>query len=286
MPTTNAPVVAGVSEDQPSVVRYAMAEASRLDTSVRVVHCYREHAGDVYIGSDRDEPMRAAGEAVLDAARRVVDEADAGQDVEYVLERGDPGSLLLRASEWAQVVVVGADETHWLERMLGGDVSGHLALQAACPVVVVPRELRDADLVDRVVVTLDGDTSASGPLRYGFELADFRTELLHVMHATPAATTAADTSVITARVSEEVALWNELTPAVRVQLSLTNGDSLEECIGATVFASLLVIGRPHGGSPLFALTRPVAMLVLREARCPVAIVPADYGSATSHPRGG
>ena len=38
------PVVVGVSEKQPPVIRYALAEASRLGTGLRVVHCYTLHA--------------------------------------------------------------------------------------------------------------------------------------------------------------------------------------------------------------------------------------------------
>jgi nucleotide-binding universal stress UspA family protein len=62
-----------------------------------------------------------------------------------------------------------------------------------------------------------------------------------------------------------------------VLLWLTNGDALEQCIAATAQASMLVVGRPHGSSFSFARDGPIAMLVLREAKCPLAIVSADRG---------
>jgi nucleotide-binding universal stress UspA family protein len=279
------PVVAGVAAHQPAVVRYALREAARLGTGVRVVRCYAVLAGDVYFGADPDGPMQEPGSEVLDQARRVVEASGQVVDVEYVLERGDPASLLLAEAEADQLVVVGADAAGWLDRMLGGDVSGHLASRAACPVVVVPHALRGDGPVDGVVVTLDGDTSSAGPLRYGFEQADFRAEDLHVLHAVPVATTAGDTAALTAKVARDVAQWNAQTPDVRVLLSLTTGNALHECIRATAHASLLVIGRPHGYAHSFALTRPVAMLVLREARCAVAIVPADYRPVVVPPAG-
>ncbi len=278
MSSPSAPVIAGVSKDQPTVVAYALQEASRLETSLRVVHCYLAHAGDVYVGTDSHETMRAAGVAVLQQARAVVEASPLTVPVDYVLERGTAGPILVEHADDASALVVGADDVNWLARMLGGEVSGLLALTAACPVTVVPRQLSSAESVDGVVVTLDGDTSAPGPLRYGFEQADFRAEDLHVLHATPVATTVEDTALLTARVRQEVARWNAITPQVSSRLSLTNGDALDECFRATAGASLLVIGRPHGHAHLFALTRPVAMLVLREARCAVAIVPAQYGA--------
>lgn len=277
----NAPVVVGVSVDQPSVLLYALREAARLRTTVRVVHCYAALAGDVYVGSDSHEAMRAAGAEVLTQARKIVEASDPSAEVEYILERGDPGACLVDEAKEAHVMVVGADDASWLERMLGGNVSGHLALHAACPVVVVPQSSDGNGRTDGVIVTLDGDTSSAGPLRYGFEQADFRTEELHVLHATPVATTAQDTAVLTAKVESEVARWSAMSPNVQVRFSVTTGDVRDECIRATSRASLLVIGRPHGHAMSFALTRPLALVVLREARCPVAIVPADYGSQRS-----
>lgn len=282
MSSVSTPVIAGVSEDQPSVILHALREAVRLGASLRIVHCDATTAGDLHVSCDPHEDMRSAGEAILAAARHSVERSCLSTHVEYVLAHGDPGTCLVEESADACVVVVGADDATWLERMLGGDVSGHVALNAGCPVVVVPRRLSSSDQADGVVVTLDGDTSSAGPLRYGFEQADYRVEELHVLHATPPATSEADTASIVAHVTSEVARWNAQAPNVRVTLSLTNGDALAECVAATTRASLLVIGRPHGQAHSFALTRPVAMLVLREARCPVAIVPADYGSLPVH----
>lgn len=266
MLSSNAPVIVGVSENQPSVVEYGLREAARLKTSLRVVHC----SADLSAG-------RGAG--VLQQARAVVDASQVAVDVDYLLEHGDPATLLIDHARGASALVIGADDVVWTERVLGGKVSGILALSAGCPVTVVPRGLGEASS-SGVAVTLDGDTSTAGPLRYGFEQAGFRSEELHVLHATPAATTADDTAVIAARVQREVERSHQIAPDVHARLSLANGDSLQECINATTSASLLVIGRPHGHGHRFALTRPVAMLVLREARCAVVIVPSGYGAQT------
>lgn len=265
MSPSKPPVVVGVSGDQPGIVAHGVREAVRLNTSLRVVHCSTDGAAE------------AAGAAILQQARVVVAASQPPVEADYVVERGDPCALLVEQAESAAALVIGADEVEWTERVLGGKVSGVLALSARCPLTVVPENLKVSS-PSGVVVTLDGDTSTAGPLRYGFEQADFRSEELHVLHATPAATTAEDTAVITERVQREVERFHQVAPDVRARLSLTNGDSLEECIKATETASLLVIGRPHGRGHMFALTRPVAMLVLREARCAVVIVPSGYGA--------
>lgn len=264
MSSSSGPVIVGVSGDQPSVITYGAREAARLRTSLRVVHC----STDLTAGADA---------VVLAQSRAVVDGLQVAVDVDYVLEQGDPGLLLVDHARSAAALVIGVDDAEWTERVLGGKVSSVLALSAACPVTVVPWQLGEDS--SGVIVTLDGDTSTVGPLRYGFEQADSRSEELHVLHATPVGTTADDTAVFTARVQREVERFHQIAPDVRARLSLTSGDSLEECIKATANASLLVIGRPHGRGHMFALTRPVAMLVLREARCAVVIVPSGYSAA-------
>lgn len=281
MTAHDGPVVAGVAADEPAVVRYALREAARLGTRVRVMHCVAEDANDV--DPDPHGTMQVTGSNVLDQARLVVEAHGRDADVEYVLEHGDPAALLLEAAEDAQAIVIGADDATWVERMLGVSVSGQLALRAACPVVVVPQGQPGEGPVGGVVVILDGGTVSAGPLRYGFEQADSQVEDLHVLHAVPEATTEADTASLTAKVARDVTQWNLLIPGVRAQLSLTTGGADHDCIQATAQASLLVVGRPHGHTYSFALSRPVAMLLLGEARSAVAIVPAVYRSSAAPP---
>lgn len=286
MNTLPRPVVVGVSSKQATVVRYALAEAARLKTSLRVVHCYAlpAQAAEFYVGGDVLDTFRIAGESVIEEARELIEDEHPGTDVSYVLANGMPGAILLAESVDAQAIVLGADDVPWFDRMVGGEVSGQLARKASCPVVVVPAV--DEPGVGRfgsqrrgVVVTIDGDTSASSPLRYGFEQADIRGEILHVLHAAPAATLQDDFDNHRANVAEVLAGWAELYPDVRVLSSLTSGDPIETCIAATEHASLVVVGRPHSHTVLFALARPLALQVLRQANCPVAVVPTDYRRA-------
>ncbi|MBC7633597.1 universal stress protein [Aeromicrobium sp.] len=278
MNASHQPVVVGVSDKQPTAVRYAVAEAGRLRTSLRVVHCYElpAQAAEFYIGTDMLDSMRISGESVLDDAREVVEGESSAIEVEYVLAHGVPDQVLRAESAEAGSMILGADDVPWFDRMLGSEVSSFIARKAKCPVVIVPeRGVRSAD-TGGVVVTIDGDTSAAGPLRYGFEQADARGEKLVVLHVAPTATLPQDFEDHQANVAEVVAGWQELYPGVQVLRSTTTGDPVEISIASTADASLVVIGRPHGHTVPFATARPVAMQVLREAQCPVAIVPADY----------
>ena len=280
MNTSRLPVLVGVSDKEPTAIRCALSEARRRGTGLRVVHCYElpAQAAEFYIGTDILTSMRTAGEAVLDEAREVVEASadSAGVEVDYVLAHGTPDNVLSGLSLEADSLVLGADDIPWYDRMLGGAVAGYLARKAACPVIVVPERVVPPRVGGGVVVTIDGDTSASGPLRYGFEQCDARNETLTVLHAAPVATLQQDFDNHRANVAEIVAGWQELYPDVQVVRSTTSGDPIETCIASTARASLVVIGRPHGFTIPFVTARPVAMQVLREAQCPVAIVGANY----------
>nr|MCW2728593.1 hypothetical protein [Aeromicrobium sp.] len=275
------PVLVGVADKQPEAVAYAVAEAARLQRPLRVVHCWALPAGgaELYLDAVSVDAMRADGELVLDEARAVVAETAPTLEVEYDMVNGSPANILSQEAHGAAALVLGSDDVPWFERFLGGEVAGHLARTAACPVIVVPERTVPGTGAGGVVVTIDGDTSAAGPLRYAFEQADARHEPLHVLHAAPEATLSADFQSHHANLAEVVAGWQEQYPDVEVHRSTTEGAPAEECIEATAQASLVVIGRHHGRSTPFARARPIAMTVLRRAQCPVAVVPLDYGRA-------
>lgn len=279
MSATSKPVVVGVADQQSVVVRYAVAEAQRLGRSLRVVHCWPMPAVGVewVMGADSTELTKDDGKVVLDHARAVVAEMSPELDVEYVVAYGSPASILIDQGREAAELVLGADDLPWFERFLGGELSAHLARAAQCPVVVVPEQIEPGSADGGVVVSIEGHSSASGPLRYGFEQADLRQEPLHVLHAVPAGTIGADLEIQRANVAEIIAGWGEQFPGVEVLRSTTDGARSDACIQATSRASLVVMGRHHGRTTPLTLLRPIASTVLRGAQCPVVVVPLDYG---------
>ncbi len=280
MSNQSLPVVVGVVDDQPAVVRYAVAEAERLGRSLRVVHCWTVPSlgAEFVVASDTTTVLRTDAQRVLHLARAIVSETALEAHTEFVVEYGPPDTVLVEEGRSAAVLVIGSDDLPWFERFLVGELSSHLARAAACPVVVVPEEGSTGGGDGGVVVTIDGETSAAGPLRYGFEQADARQEPLHVLHAAPGGTLDLDLPRYRANLAEVVAGWQEQFPGVEVVRSTTAGRASEACIKVSTRASLVVMGRHHGHSP-FALVRPIARAVLREAQCPVAVVPLDYGTS-------
>jgi nucleotide-binding universal stress UspA family protein len=279
MHTHHLPVLIGVAGQQPAAVKYAIAEAQRSHRSLRVVHgrVLVTAVSAMYGASPSLGVLTANGQTVLDDARSIVAELGGVLDAEYVVQDGPPVDVLIAEALRAAVLVLGSDDVPWFDRLLGGEIAGRLARTAACPVVVVPDRAAPGGGAGGVVVTIDGDTSAAGPLRYAFEQADARHEPLHVLHTAPAATLRQDFENHRANVAEVVAGWAEQYPDVEIVRSTTGGAPVDECVGATSEASLVVIGRHHGDSVPFARVRPIAVAVLRRAQCPVAVVPLDYG---------
>ncbi|MDR7086368.1 nucleotide-binding universal stress UspA family protein [Aeromicrobium panaciterrae] len=269
-------VVVGVSRKQPGVIRQALAEADRLGAALHVVHCHDVqlstadfHGKGEFVGSV------AASAALTDAHDFIKSEAPS-QIVNFMEVEGETSKVLLAHARDAQTIILGAGEASWLDWVRGGTMAGRIARDASCPVIMVPERCASVDEHGAIVVTIDGDTSAFGPLSYGFEQAQSRDRLLIILHAVPLGTSDADFESHRANVAEIIAGWNGLFPDVKVLVSSTIGDAVDACVGASSSASLVVIGRPHGRVGSFALARPVAMSVLRRAQCAVAIVPRDY----------
>jgi nucleotide-binding universal stress UspA family protein len=149
-------------------------------------------------------------------------------------------------------------------------------MHAPCPVVIVPEVAYPKSMEGEVVVTIDGDSSADGPLRFAFEQASARDGVLHVLHAVPPATMLSDIADLRANMSEVLAGWRDKFPDVAVMDAFAVGDPRDVVARATNGAELVVVGRPHGRVMPFAISRPLATAVVRRASCPVAVVPADY----------
>lgn len=276
MNASRAPVVAAVAGKQSAVIKYALAEAERREVSLRVVHCHDVPLGsaDFHGRAEFSGPVNPS--IALAHAHEVIMSEAPSQAVTYLEVEGDAREVLLAHAQDAETIVLGAGEASWLDWVRGGTVAGSVARSARCPVIMVPERCDSTDESGAVVVTISGDSSAAGPLSYGFEQAQGRDKALVILQAVPVGTSEADLESHRANVAEVIAGWTDMFPDVDVLVSSMIGDAVDTCVGASGSASLVVIGRPHGSVPSFALARPVAMNVMRRAQCAVAIVPPDY----------
>ena len=278
MNTNGNPVVVGIGDKQPTALRFALREAHRNGTGVRVVHSAGLPAQSVatQAGVEIFDAIRAAGKKVLDDAQHFVEQEVTPVPVTYVLTALAPIGALEAEAHAASTVVIGADDISWPDRLLGGAIASHVALHAVCPVVVVPERAYPTSLSGGVVIALDGDTPATGPLQFAFGQAHARGDVLHVLHAIPPGTTTSDAEMLRANIGEVLAGWSDTYPDVRVLLSFPIDEADDACLRATERSELVVVGRPHRHALPLALARPLAAEVLRHARCPVAVVPAEY----------
>lgn len=281
MNATPSPVVVGIAGEQVAVVRWAVAEAERLHRPLRVVHSWAMSSisAEAYVMADTTTAMRSGAEQVLNQARDLVDRLSSTVDAEFVVEYGSTANVLIQESRDAVSLVVGSDDASWVGRLLGGELSAHIGRAGRCPVVVVPERLEPGTGGGGVVVAIGGETSAAGPLRYAFEQADSRGVRMLVLHSVPASLTSAQLTQHRVDVAEVIAGWQEQFPGVQVDRRTVEGSTVDGCIDATGQAALLILGHHHGRTGPSDVLHPVASAVLRGARCPVAMVPLDYGTS-------
>lgn len=273
----NLPVVVGVDDPQPAVLDYASGEAERFRCGIRLVHAYTvppSAMGSIY-GLDIPETYRAGGEETLHEAIRYLKASGTSAPIETVLVRGYAPSVLESESRSARLMIIGPDESKpWYIRMFEGQVARQLVEHAECPVVVVPDSWQHADVAAPVVVMVDGETSAHGPLKLAFDTALVRGAELRVLHVTPPTDGKIDTQWEAIR--RVVDSWFDRHPQVRGGSRVVAGEVRESALMAADGAGLLVLGRPHERRLSNVLMDSLAQEIIAEAGSPVAVVPAAY----------
>lgn len=271
-----APVLVGLKGHQPSVLGWALKTAARDHRPVRVVHTWVVDAPlpEYSRGGLTADRLKAVGEAALDWARGFVAASGVDVEVTYELTHGPALDVLRAESKGSAMLVLGTDHVSWWARILGEDVTHHVALRASCPVVVVPDDTSDAPEGGGVVVTVEGNRPAEGPLRFAFEEADRRGVDLQVVHAERRGDEEKRESA-SRELSEVMAGWREQYPTVRVRSVLEDGDPSDLAAAMTSQNQLFVVGRTRRAGSLVTLRRPVAAQAVRDARCPVAVVPSE-----------
>ncbi|MET1037219.1 MAG: universal stress protein [Aeromicrobium sp.] len=271
--TITRPVVIGIDGSHDSALTFAVAEARRRGTNMRVIHCAAMpfEQMELYVSELTYREMMAEGQQVLDDTRKLVEQDAPDLLVDYELSSRAPVDVLMDESSRAGLLVLGIDDLPWFERLLGGAVAGHLARHSRCPVVGVPQPDRSGRRHEGVVVALDGDTAAQPLLQLAFEMAEDRGCTLHALRVV--STRAEPDAVASARanLAEVLAGWREAFPDARVVQEVVVGEPDHACSAATQDAEVVLVGR----SAKHRLRRPVAVGVLRHARCPVGVVPLD-----------
>ncbi|MEX2393767.1 MAG: universal stress protein [Actinomycetota bacterium] len=136
-----ATIVVGTdgSDNSQLAVRWAAEEARIRGAKLLVIHSWTFPAPTV--GADRlpHVDLEAAAQKVLDEAVGAISEAS-GLEIATEIAPETPAQALVRASEGADLVVVGSRGRGGFKGLLLGSVAQQVAHHAKCPVVIVPHE--------------------------------------------------------------------------------------------------------------------------------------------------
>ncbi|MFI6423914.1 universal stress protein [Promicromonospora sp. NPDC050880] len=292
-----APVVVAVdgSTRSAGAVRYAVGEARRRGSGVRVVHVvpaplpegglWPAQAGDVtYLERSGTETVRREVAAIRAVAP--------GTEVEPVVAAGPRVARLVEAAATGGLMVLGRETRHGVERLVTGTTTADVAARAAVPVVVVPARWQDGGH-GRVVVGVKTLAGADELLAHAFAEAAARHAVLRVVHAVEIPGLATDLGVADAYVGESVENasrllrrlvddWSAVHPAVEVETRVVQGLPDKVLAEAAADADVLVVARHRRG-----LRHPVRLgstprAVLGTCDTPVEILPLP-GEPTAMP---
>ncbi|MFI9604085.1 universal stress protein [Streptomyces sp. NPDC052043] len=136
-------VVVGVdgSPSTYAALRWAAGYARLVGGVVEAIHSWDTPSAIGWAGPaiDPEFDLEQARERFTEALRSVFADDRPAHLVEYLVE-GDPSEVLIRASQGADVLVVGSRGRGGFARAMLGSVSQRCAQHAACPVVVVRQE--------------------------------------------------------------------------------------------------------------------------------------------------
>jgi nucleotide-binding universal stress UspA family protein len=226
------------------------------------------------------------------------DELGASEDQSTVIVgSGGARSVLLRAAEHADALVVGKRGLTAAKRLFVGSNSIAIAGRSPIPVVVVPDQWVSAPgAAGPVLVGLDGSAADDAVLGYAFERCARLAVPLIVLHAwqVPTIYTWSPEDIrrwsdeATRHVDTALARWVERRPEVKVTTRVLDSKAAMAILDAAAEAEAQLVcpreaHRPHhvGGLHLGSTARAV----LHYSESPVAIIPSEthHSAVEKHP---
>jgi nucleotide-binding universal stress UspA family protein len=281
---TKPPLVVGVDGSPCSrrAVLWAADEAALRGDELLLVHAQGDADVDVVrrFGDPGLRALEQVGEQVLADASAAVTARQPGVTHRELRSWGTPARALLDLGPDASVIVIGAGSVRDGTRAPAGSVSGSLAEQAPCPVVVVP-EGQSGVPRGRIVLGV----SEAEPARYALELALYEAQLhgaalvcVRAWQGTARALTTARPTAIERETRAALDLLDRrlaearaLHPRVAVLPCLVCGSPAQVWLLAARDADLMVLGGPpatgQGSHP-----GPEPAAVVGHSSCPVMVV--------------
>lgn len=292
MSVVHGSVAVGVDGSEPAAAAldWAVRQASLEARPLTVVHaCGLPGAMQDFediVANERG--LMSVGRSIAREAVRDARLADSTIGVESLVAMGRPETVLVEASESADMLVVGARGRGTVASALLGSTSAAVARESMCPVVIV-REFEEPwedDVPRPIVVGVDGSAVSTNAVEFAFRMASVRRAPLTLLHATWDLREQAS-SVIDLRsyaekvnlseeeerlVAETVAGMCEKYPDVAVTESYRRGEPVRRLVEASRDAALVVVGTRGRRLLATTLLGSVSRGVAERAYCPVAVV--------------
>ncbi|HEX3650941.1 MAG TPA: universal stress protein [Pseudonocardiaceae bacterium] len=283
------PIVAGVdgSDSALEAARWAADEAVRKRVPLRLVAVVQVpvasgYVGDVGLGGDLIDALRAESQHLLDEARSSLVARQPDLDVTTALLFGPPIPALVEESAGARLMVVGSRGLGGFRGMLVGSTAVALAARGRCPVAVIRGGGRPNG---PVVVGVDGSPASEAAVELAFEEASLRrAELVAVHtwleHASDAAYVATvqpvlDWDTLSERgmesLAERLAGWAEKYPDVVVVRRVTRGRPIVNLLAEAADAQLLLVGSRGRGAFAGVILGSTSQALVYHAPCPLIV---------------
>lgn len=276
-------VVVGVdgSPQGRAALEWAVDDARQRGLGLHILHARCTGGWWPPAGVIPDELSDAGGRLLRDHVRRAQALAP-GLPVSTEYAGSGAAEALVRLSDRADTVVVGARGLGHLRGAVLGSVSAQVTTHARCPVVVV----REPSVHRRGTVLVGVDGAASGAAaEYAFMQAAARGAPLTALHAwwlDPVGGLEGFVPTEELRASflleadDEVcavlAPWREKYPDVPVRHEIVRAVPAEALVERSTDAALLVVGSRGRGGFSGLLLGSVSRRVLHQAHCPVTVV--------------
>lgn len=283
------------SPNAATALRWAVSEGDLHDWDVTAVLAWSYLDQQRITSSGTFDP--AYGQSNAQAALDAAVELSVGEELTRRIERKAvcdlPAAALLRESQSADLLVVGARGLGGFRSLLLGSVSEQCLHHAVCPVAVIRPPEAPAESAgetghgpERIVVGIDGSHGAQFALRWALDEARTRQAAVEAVYAWRSPVVGLGDVVVPIEVdsgSVEADARSELdkaldaedttglfTPVERVAMA---GPAASVLLHAAKGADLVVLGSRGLGGFKGLLLGSVSHQVARHAACPVVVVP-------------
>ena len=292
-PRSTAPVVLATDGTPASdgALRYAAQQARMRGAELRILHVMPMAVPVPPLRPAEPTDLEPYARNVVSRAAKEARDLAPGLTVSTMLAHGGRVRAIVDGSADAQLVVVGRETSHGLERLLTGATTAGVASHAGCPVVVVPADWRprdDAEGRGTVVVGIRRPDDASHVMAAAYEQAVSLGATITVIHSwemidpyldrIEARTHGDEWQALGEQLLDEaLGPWRDQYPHLSIEPRVVHGHAASVLVAAAKAADLVVVRRAHEHRPFDHLGATVRALLLASP-APVEVVPARIGS--------